>query len=459
MENIVIYSLIFLGLLSTIFMYVGKNWSNTVKNFLFANRSLTVFTTGAAISSHWIWAIALFVGPAFAYNWGLIGLLWFVIPNALSLIVLGLIIKKIQNNQPEGFSLTTYIKSVFSRRISMLYQLELVIIAFGALLLAFTAIGKLWSFASLSSIIEPIYAGLIVGLITLLFTIKGGIRTSIITGALQTILWLVFLGIAALVLMNTDGSIITQGKNNLKAVDSNFLQTAGIAYFITIIFAATGHGHLWQKAFSMPKQNIIPSFIIGAVLFAIILGCFLSLSLFSFANGLPITAPDTSALVGINQLLGAGALILFGVLFIGQTSTVMDSSMNYMASLVSLEWFKKNNVFFSRAVMIVFMLAAWVISWAKLEIWTIMMLMGAIRTVMAVPLILHVIGIKIKEKIIFYTSLLGIVGTFYFAFIARIDKLPIFDMYSAIYGVVLPFLIYLVYILIDNKTGFIKNNN
>jgi hypothetical protein len=54
---------------------------------------------------------------------------------------------------------------------------------------------------------------------------------------------------------------------------------------------------------------------------------------------------------------------------------------------------------------------------------------------------------------------LGIIGTFYFAFIARIDKLPIFDMYSAIYGVVLPFLIYLVYILIDNKTGFIKNNN
>ena len=78
---------------------------------------------------------------------------------------------------------------------------------------------------------------------------------------------------------------------------------------------------------------------------------------------------------------------------------------------------------------------------------------------MAVPLILHVIGIKIKEKIIFYTSLLGIVGTFYFAFIARIDKLPIFDMYSAIYGVVLPFLIYLVYILIDNKTSSIKNNN
>lgn len=458
MENIIIYSLIFLSLLLTVFMFTGKNWSNTVQNFLFANRSLTVLTSGAAISSHWIWAIALFVGPAFAYNWGLIGLLWFIIPNALSLIILGLIIKKIRNNNPEGFSFTTYIKNNFSKRVSVLYQLELVIIAFGALLLGFTAISKLWAFANLSAVIEPIYAGLIVGLITLLFTVKGGIRTSIITGAIQTILWLLFLGTALFFLLNKNVDIITSGKNNLMSIfDYKFLTTAGIAYFITITFAATGHGHLWQKAFSMPKENIVPSFTIGAILFAVVITLFLSLSLFAFAQGFPIAGPDTSALVGINELLGIGALILFGVLFIGQTSTVMDSSMNYMASLVSLEWFEKNNVLFSRFVMIVFMLTAWIISWSKLEIWTIMMLMGAIRTVMFVPLILHVVGVKIKEQLIFYTSLVGITGTFYFAWTARIDKSPVFDMYSALYGVTIPILFYVIGKLIYKNICSVKN--
>ena len=449
MENIIIYSLTFLAVLLIGFTLTGKNWSSNIQNFLFANRSLTLLTSGAAISSHWIWAIALFVGPALAYNWGLIGLLWFAIPNALSLIILGFIVRKIRNNYPDGFSLTMYIKENFSKKVSALYQLEMVIIAFGALLLGFTAISKLWAFASLGSFIEPIYASLAVGVITMLFTVKGGIRTSIITGTIQTLLWLAFLGTAVYMLATGDASILTAGKNNLTSVfDYKFLTTAGIAYFITIIVSATGHGHLWQKAFSMPKENIIPSFTIGAVLFAVIIMSFMSLSLFAFTQGFPVAGPDVSALVGITQLLGAGALVLFGVLFVGQTSTVMDSSMNYMASLVTLEWFNKNDVWFSRLVMIIFMLTAWVISWAKLEIWTIMMLMGAVRTVMFVPLVLHVVGVKLKEQLIFYTSVVGIIGTFYFAWTAKMDKLAIFDMYSAMYGLAVPAVAYIVYKLV-----------
>ena len=449
MENIIIYSLTFLAVLLIGFTLTGKTWSSNIQNFLFANRSLTLLTSGAAISSHWIWAIALFVGPALAYNWGLIGLLWFAIPNALSLIILGFIVRKIRNNYPDGFSLTMYIKENFSKKVSALYQLEMVIIAFGALLLGFTAISKLWAFASLGSFIEPIYASLAVGVITMLFTVKGGIRTSIITGTIQTLLWLAFLGTAVYMLATGDASILTAGKNNLTSVfDYKFLTTAGIAYFITIIVSATGHGHLWQKAFSMPKENIIPSFTIGAVLFAVIIMSFMSLSLFAFTQGFPVAGPDVSALVGITQLLGAGALVLFGVLFVGQTSTVMDSSMNYMASLVTLEWFNKNDVWFSRLVMIIFMLTAWVISWAKLEIWTIMMLMGAVRTVMFVPLVLHVVGVKLKEQLIFYTSVVGIIGTFYFAWTAKMDKLAIFDMYSAMYGLAVPAVAYIVYKLV-----------
>jgi len=453
MENIIIHSLIFLAVLLIGFTLTGKNWSSNIQNFLFANRSLTLLTSGAAISSHWIWAIALFVGPAIAYNWGLIGLLWFAIPNALSLIILGFIVSKIRNNYPDGFSLTMYIKENFSKKVSALYQLEMVIVAFGALLLGFAAIGKLWAFANLGSVIQPIYASLAVGVITMLFTVKGGIRTSIITGTIQTLLWLAFLGTAMFMLITGDASFITSGKNNLTSVfDYKFLTTVGVAYLITIIISATGHGHLWQKAFSMPKENIMPSFTIGAVLFAVIVMAFMSLSLFSFTQGFTVAGPDTSALVGITQLLGVGALILFGVLFVGQTSTVMDSSMNYMASLVSLEWFNKNDVWFSRLVMFVFMLIAWIISWIKLEIWTIMMLMGAVRTVMFVPLVLHVIDIKLKEQLVFYTSLVGIVGAFYFAWTAKMYKLPIFDMYSALCGLAVPIIAYAIYKLAYKNT-------
>jgi Na+/proline symporter len=446
--DIIFYSFGFLFLLLLMFFMIGKNWSSNIQEFLFANRSLQLFSSGAAISSHWLWAIALFVGPAVAYNWGIIGLLWFAIPNALALITVALIVTKIRDRYPGGFSLTSYIKENFSSKVSALYQFEFVVVAFGALLLAFTAIGKLWAFAELGVIIDPIYASLAVGVITLMFTIKGGIRTGIITGAIQSILWITFFAVTLYTMFNSGMPILTYGKNELTSVfDVKFLSTFAIAYLITISASSSGHGHLWQKAFSMPKENILPSFAIGALIFAAVLMSLQSVAMFAYANEITTPAADMSALAGIVNLLGVGALIFFSVLFIGQTSTVMDSSMTYFSSLVSLEWFKKEQVLFSRIVMAVFLIAAWIVSWANLSIWQIMMLMGAVRTVMFVPLVLHVLGFRLKELLIFTVSILIIPLTFYMTWIARTEKLPIYDMYAALIAIGIPTIAYLAYTL------------
>ena len=88
--------------------------------------------------------------------------------------------------------------------------------------------------------------------------------------------------------------------------------------------------------------------------------------------------------------------------------------------------------------MTVFLLLAWIVSWAKLEIWTVLMLMGAVRISMFVPLALHILKFNLKETAVFYSSIIAIVGTFYLAWIAKMDKLPIYDMYSVLYGLTIP---------------------
>ena len=65
-------SLIFLLSVLLFFTFYGKTWSNSLTNFLFANRSLQIISSGFAISSHWFWAIAMFLAPAVAYNWGIL---------------------------------------------------------------------------------------------------------------------------------------------------------------------------------------------------------------------------------------------------------------------------------------------------------------------------------------------------------------------------------------------------
>jgi hypothetical protein len=156
-----------------------------------------------------------------------------------------------------------------------------------------------------------------------------------------------------------------------------------------------------------------------------------------------VKSPYTAFLVATYTLLGAGSLLYFSIIFIGQTSTVIDSAMNYFSSLVSMEWLKTDKVWVTRLIMVVFLLIAWMISWLKLEIWTIMLLMSSVRTVMFVPLLLHVLKVKLNESTVFWTSAITIVISVYFAVTAKLDSISINNMYAMLVAIGLPTLIYL----------------
>jgi hypothetical protein len=379
----------------------------------------------------------MLVAPAAAYNWGIVGLLWFVIPNALSLIIAAALTHHIRDKYPEGYSLTEFITNNFSHRVSLLYQITYAIGAVVGLLLGFTAIGKYFAFAGLGVSVDPIYASLVIGLITLGFTIRGGIRTSIYTGTLQTILWVGFLGIMMAGLVGSGFDFNVLGKNQLTTVfDEKFLTTFGLAYIVSILTGATMHGMMWQKSFSMPKENIWPSYIIASIIFALVVFSLGSFGLYAQAHGLEIKGADLSSLAGIFNLYGPLAITAFGVLLIGQTSTVMDSCMNYISSLVSREWLHRDNTTTAKLVMIVCFFVAWLISWSKIEVWSIFMFISALRLSMFIPLVFQVYQIRMREAIIFYGSFIAVSGAIYLSYLARELKNPTYDMYYVCYAVV-----------------------
>ena len=430
-------SLVFLFSLFLYFLYVGKVWANTPTNFLYANRSLKLLSSAMAINSHWFWAIALFIAPIAAYNWGVIGLIWFTIPNACCLLITAALTNRVRDLYPDGYSLTEYIRDNFSWRVSIFYQISFTIVSLAGLLLAFTAINKFFAFAGLGAVIDPIYASLAIGSITLAFTAKGGIRTSIYTGALQTILWGLFLGTMLFGMLKGGFDYSVFGKNNLTTVfNDKFLTTFGIAYLGGIILGSASHGHLWQKSFSMPKENIWPSYIIAFFLFAGMVFMLGSFGLYTQAHALELKAPELSSLVGILDLYGPVAITIFGVLLIGQTSTVMDSCLNYIGSLASREWIKKEDTTVVRIIMIIFFFIAWSISWSGVEVWTIFMFMSAVRASMFIPMVFQVYQIKMKEPVVFYGSFITISGALYISWMGRMLKNPTYDMYFVCYGFV-----------------------
>ena len=440
MDYLIPSAVFLLAVTLAVSVYYRQAWSNNITNLLFANRSLSMISSGLAINSHWFWAIAIFVSPAVAYNWGMIGLLWFVIPNAFSLIIVAWLTRRIRNEYPDGFSLTEYIKNKAGVGLGSFYYVMFVLIALAGMLLGFTALFKYFSFVSVTLLVEPIYIALLFGTITLLFTVTGGIRSSILSGSIQTVAWLCFLSVVMFYIWPNSpvGMFDITGKNQLTTVfDYTFLTTFAVAWLFTITVGATSHGMMWQKSFSMPKENIMPSYTIAAVLFAAMVFMVGSLGLYAQGAELAISSADTAQMTTIASVVGPLGLLIFGILIIGQTSTVMDSCMNYVSSVVSLEWFKSDNLWLARSAMAIFFFAAWLLTWLKLEVWTIFMFMGVLRLSMFLPLVAIVNQYQFNHRVILTASSTAVIGSILLAYMAKMHKLPIYDMYSVLFAVVM----------------------
>lgn len=452
-----------MGMLTLVMTIVGFKWSSTIKSFMFANQTLDVTKTSLAITSHWIWAIALFISPMIAYNWGILGLLWFIVPNALSVVTAGWIAKNIREKYPSGFSMTKYIENTFSKRTSWIYRILLLMAVLLAFTLSFIGINKFWGFTGLSSIINPVIVSGIIGIATLLFSMSGGIKTSIYTGSIQTILWLILTSILGYQVFTSDVSILSiTGKNNLTSIfDPTFLTVFAITYLINSSVAALSHGMIYQKAFSLPKEKIMPTYWLSAGIFAVIIFLYGSAALWVFGSGLEIKTPDTSALSGIYSLLGVGGLMAFGILLLGQASTVIDSAMNYTASLVATDKYdmSEDAKTYSRIVMVVMLAVAWGIAWSGVDLWMIWVFAGILRAISGIPLIAQTITTKIKESTMFYATMIPLVPVLSLALYAKYIKSAPLEMYSAIAAVMVPLIIIIFQLVRDDfKSPPIINN-
>lgn len=58
-----------------------------VERFCVGSRSENWLMSALSIAATWIWAPALFVSTEKAYSTGWVGLFWFLVPNALCLVI------------------------------------------------------------------------------------------------------------------------------------------------------------------------------------------------------------------------------------------------------------------------------------------------------------------------------------------------------------------------------------
>lgn len=79
-----------------------------VERFCVGSRSENWLMSALSIAATWIWAPALFVSTEKAYSTGWVGLFWFLVPNALCLVIFIPFAKRIRKEMPEGMTLSGY---------------------------------------------------------------------------------------------------------------------------------------------------------------------------------------------------------------------------------------------------------------------------------------------------------------------------------------------------------------
>ena len=326
------------------------------------------------------------------------------------------------------------------------FQLELIILALSALTLTFIAIKKIFLYSGLdvTSNISSNTVILIVLSLTLISAVFGGIKTSIISGFAQGVLWLVFSAILLLSIITNDNfsfQKITGVRELDNFFDIDFLKSFGIFTAISLTVGATSHGSLWMKTYSGKYTDQHKSYYIAAIIFGIII---ISISLASLGyvsvdGGLKDV--QTSIVKSVQFFGGKYLLMFFILLVLMHSSSLIDAYCNFCSNAVTVDNdLSKKNILKTKIFTVVFIFLSYLIFLSGISIWMVFGIMSIARIVNFYPLINICNSKKVNEPIIFYTILICMVICFSLFVYGKSMKINDFVMWSGIVAMISPYI-------------------
>ena len=325
--------------------YFFARWKRyrSIQGFLTAGRNVNWWLGASSIAASWIWAPALFVSVQFAYQQGLPGIFWFTFPNIIALLLYIWLAPKIREKMPYGYTLPQWIKyRLQSDRVHKMYLFPYFFYQLMAVAVQLFAGGHL---VALLTGIPFVTAMVIMSAIVLIYSFISGLGSSIVTDFVQFLL--IVIGVAVIIpwtISSAGGwSAVGAGLGGFNGQFHNIFDPGvalsfGIVTAIGLIAGAISDQQYWQRAFAIKKENLVRSFVFGAVMFGIVPVALSSLGFLAANGSLGISLPqgvDVSmiGIAAVSQFLPIGALALFVVMLLSALFSTLDSGLNAASSL------------------------------------------------------------------------------------------------------------------------------
>ena len=350
-------ALILVLLTSLLFAVIGIFYSRKYRgysNYLTAGRNIGTLSLTTSLVASALGAWVLF-GPASAATWGGIGsVIGYSLGTAFPMIALIYLGKKIRKDFPAGITFTQFIFHKIGKNLFKFIILLSIFYMFIFLCAEITAVAMLINYISGS----PLWiTAALVMFTTLIYTLYGGLRASILTDNFQFLIIIILL----LVCMNyifTSDSISYKSITNNSAIlfSSKYIPnyTAGLTFFIAVAATNLFHQGNWQRVFAAKNYNVLNKslklsflIIIPIVFFMGVTGI-IAISVDSKVN--PDLAFFSILLKDKSEIL----CMVIIILAVSLTVSTIDTLVNAISSLIVVDGKKINKNLKSSNILVIF---------------------------------------------------------------------------------------------------------
>lgn len=287
-----------LGAVMLTIAFAVRAMVKSTHHFVIADRRIGFgFGVGSVIAV-WTWSMAVMMSSAQAFSWGTSGLIWFVVPNGLAVMIMVPFAVRLRRQMPAGYTIVEFVRQRFQNRPATTVMLAAMLLG----LLAEIFI-NLFGVVLVMGVIFGIDATavLVITLATVtVYSYFGGLWTSAITATFNTLFISVPAAIVVLYVLakvGGPGAVLQRvgeaGPNTLQAFDTSAAAGFGISLALGLLASTMADQTFWQKAWALKPASMRRTFVWAGMWFypiPIVLGLLGLVGL-----GLGVTADDLGA--------------------------------------------------------------------------------------------------------------------------------------------------------------------
>ena len=247
---------------SLLFAIIGISYSRKhqgLVNYLTAGRNVGTLSLTTSLVASALGAWILF-GPASAATWGGIGsVIGYSLGTAFPMIAFIFLGKKIRRIFPKGNTLTEFIYHKFGKNLFKLILILTIFYMFIFLCAEVTAVSMLVNYISGT----PLWlTAILVIVTTLIYTLYGGLKASILTDNLQFFIVIILLFVCVYYLFSLNSDYLSYEIikiNSQHLLSSKYIPnyTAGLTFFIAVAATNLFHQGNWQRVFAAKNNEVL----------------------------------------------------------------------------------------------------------------------------------------------------------------------------------------------------------